>query len=227
MIHVIAILGNEVVIVHNDTTVSNFEQKSEYTPLRGYYDGMFHYTIARRLQLRTDESIKRSESKYYNFDGLFGISIKPNGELHAHVLTTQYTDEGHVLGEQVAEFQGLVGTMGDSWFGGDTYIINALSLAWEQTHTLDPNVLFPLLDPTRGSSVSLTIARIKIDALLQSIEMFNKGIGVNDIIKMWDIVQYERPIEMKVFGIDDVQEFNATNLAQITTYYTEAVDKTS
>lgn len=218
MIRLMAILGNNVVIIHNDTTVTPFEMKTEFSPLRGYYDGMFHYTVMRRMQLRATESITRNQSKYYEFDGLSGITVQENGELHTHVLTSTYLEDGSISCEQVKEFQGLIGTMGDSWFGGDKYSINAISLLWEQNHKLTPELLFPILDPTPASSVSLTIATIPIDSLLKSIEMFNAGMYA-DVTNMWKVEHYERPIVVKFFRIDDVQEFNSANLAQITSYY--------
>lgn len=218
MIRLFAVLGKNVVIIHNDTTVSPFEMKSEFSPLRGYYDGMFHYTTMRRMQLRATESIHRKDSKYYSFDGLSGITVSANGEIHTHALTSERLDDDTITCEQVMEFQGLINTIGDSWFGGDTYSVNAVSLLWEQNHKLTPELLFPLLDPTKSSSVSLTIATIPIDSLLKSIEMFNAGM-FSDVEKLWCVEHYERPIETKFFGIDDVQEFNSANLAQITSYY--------
>lgn len=220
MIHVLAILNDELIIIHNDTTVSRFEQKSLYTPLRGYYDGRFNYSMARRLMVRADDSIERRESQYYPFDGVLGISIEPNGEVYNHILTSRYKDDGSISAEQIKEFQGLIATMGDIMFGGDTYSINALTLAWEQTKELKAETLFPILDPAVSSTVSLSIARIKIPALLKSIEMFNAGIHPAEILKMWDIEHLERPIIIKKFGINDVQEFNAVNINQLAIYHT-------
>lgn len=95
-----------IVIIHNDSTACRFETKSVYTPLRGYYDQQFQYTLIRRSQLRTADSIARTESKYLAFDGMIGVSINAQGEVYSHTLATESTPNG-VDCEQVAEFQGM------------------------------------------------------------------------------------------------------------------------
>ena len=225
MIHALAILGEDIVIIHNDSTACRFETKSVYTPLRGYYDQQFQYTLIRRSQLRTADSIARTESKYLAFDGMIGVSINAQGEVYSHTLATESTPNG-VDCEQVAEFQGMAGTMGDVWFANDNYIANTLSLLWEQTGKLEATALFAVLEPTRGSSVSLTMSTIKVNAFLKSIDMFNRGM-ITDVSKMWNIQQFERDVTMKEFDINNTQEFNASNLAMITTYHNVADDVTS
>lgn len=225
MIHALALLGDKLVIIHNDSTACRFETKSVYTPLRGYYDGQFQYTLIRRSQLRTSDSISRPQSKYLSFVELIGVSINQQGEVYTHALATESTPDGDNI-EQVAEFQGMAGTMGDVWFANDNYIANTLSLLWEQTGKLEAESLFAVLEPTRGSSVSLTMASIPVDAFLKSIDMFNKGM-VADVSKMWTIQQFERDVTIKEFGIDNTQEFNASNLAMITAYHNVVDDTTS
>lgn len=62
--------------------------------------------------------------------------------------------------------------------------------------------------------------------MLKSIEMINSGMSYSDVEKLWTVEKHTKPIELKTFGLDDVQEFNPHNLSQLTAYYTLPDQKT-
>lgn len=220
MIRLLALLGDKVVVVSNDSTLCRFEQIAKESPLRGYYDGMFNYSFTRRMQVRKQDSIRQIDSMNFPFNALVGVTIEQNGEVYTHLLTLGEDEQGNKISQQIGDFQGTVHGITNSWFGGDTYTVNALSMVWDQFHKLDPDVIFSVLEPSVASSTNLTIATIKKDALLKSIEMMNAGMSYNDIESMWTIETFYKPTELKLFGLDDVQEFNAQNLSQLTAYHT-------
>lgn len=219
MIRVLAILDDSVIIISNESTASRFEHVFKETPVRFYYDGLFNYSFARRTLLCPEDSIKYTDSLGLGFNTLLGLTISQSGNVYTHILCTREIDEGNKI-EQIAEFQGMIQSLTNSWFGGDTYIINALSMVWEQSRSLDPEMLFEVLAPSPMSSVSLTISTIKKDALLKSIEMINSGMPLSSIAPLWDVKQYDRAIAIKHYEPNEIQEFNTHNLSQLTAYHT-------
>lgn len=220
MIRVLAILEKTIVIISSDTTVSVFGQIHKETPLRGYYDELFNYSFARRTQVRFQDSIKYTNSNTFPFNSLIGITINPKGELYTHVHAYNNLGEGFGSSEQVADFQGNINNLTNSWFGGSTYVVNALSLVWEQSHSLDPESLFKVLEPSSSSSEIINVSTINKDSLLASIDMFNKGMPLSEIIKLWDIQTYIRPKVVKFYKSEEVQEFNTQNLSYLASYHT-------
>lgn len=220
MIRLLGILEDKVVIISNDTTLSRFHQIHKETPLRGYYDGLFNYTFIRRALIRISDSIKYHTSNTFPFDALLGLTIDENGEIYTHIHIYNDLGDGFGKSEQVMDFQGLLTNCSNSWFGGDTFLVNAISMFYEQHKAFNPEALFNLLSPTDASSESLTVATIQKDALLASIKMANKGMPLEEISKLWHIETYHRKNEIKMFGIDDVQDFNSQNLSLLTAYHT-------
>lgn len=226
MMRLLAFLGDSVVIVSNESTVCRFNQIVRESPVRGYYDGCFNYSFVRRTQFRKGDSIRQIESRGFPFSCLVGISVEADGEVVSHVHTEGEDSNGFELTEQIADYQGNIQGLTNSWYGGDNYSVNALSVVWEQYQKLDPKTIFAILEPTVASSVTITIATIKKNVLLKSIEMINSGMSYSDVEKLWTIEKHTKPIELKSFGIDDVQEFNPHNLSQLTAYHTLPDQKT-